>query len=74
MSKIGKAYSTNDVDVVLGFTTLLISQVIVVAFYSERKKDDKFCSEALITAVNLRQGTHGFNSLPKEVILMIFTF
>ena len=33
----------------LGFTTLLISQVITVAFYSEREKSDKFCSEALIS-------------------------
>ena len=36
--------------VVLGFTTLLTSQVISVAFYSEREKFDKFCSEALISA------------------------
>ena len=28
----------------LGFTTLLISQVISVTFYSEREKSDKFCS------------------------------
>ena len=34
---------------VLGFTTLLISQVISVAFYSERETSDKFCSEALIS-------------------------
>ena len=34
----------------LGFTTLLKSQVISVAFYSEREKSDKFCSEALISA------------------------
>ena len=34
----------------LGFTTLLTSQVISVAFYSEREKSDKFCSEALISA------------------------
>ena len=27
----------------LGFTTLLTSQVIGVAFYSEREKFDKFC-------------------------------
>ena len=33
-----------------GFTTLLTSQVISVAFYSEREKSDKFCSEALISA------------------------
>ena len=38
------------VAVVLGFTTLLTSQVISVAFYSEREKADKFCSEALISA------------------------
>ena len=34
----------------LGFTTLLTSQVISVAFYSEREKSDKFCSETLISA------------------------
>ena len=33
-----------------GFTSLLTSQVISVAFYSEREKSDKFCSEALISA------------------------
>ena len=32
----------------LGFTTLLTSQVISVAFYSEREKSDKCCSEAVI--------------------------
>ena len=32
----------------LGFTTPLTSQVISVAFYSEREKSDKFCSDALI--------------------------
>ena len=36
--------------VVLGFTTPLTSQIISVAFYSERGKSDKFCSEALISA------------------------
>ena len=34
----------------MGFTTLLSSQVISVAFYSEREKSDKFCSEPLILA------------------------
>ena len=34
----------------LGFTTLLTSQVNGVAFYSEREKSDKFCSEALVSA------------------------
>ena len=34
----------------LGFTTLLTSQVISVAFYSEREKSDKFSSEDLISA------------------------
>ena len=34
----------------LGFTTLLTSQFISVAFCSEREKADKFCSEALISA------------------------
>ena len=33
-----------------GITMLLTSQVISVAFYSEREKSDKFCSEALISA------------------------
>ena len=65
--------------IVIGFTTLLTSQVISVAFYSEREKSHKFCSEALISAwgsftyVNLRRGTHGFTCLPKEIILRIFT-
>ena len=64
----------------LGFTTLLTSQVISVAFYSEREKSDKFCSEALISAwgsFKCRKSTTrdpGFTSLPKEVILRIFTF
>ena len=41
---------TRDILVVdWGFTTLLTSQVISVAFYSEREKSDKFCSEALIS-------------------------
>ena len=34
----------------LGFTTLLTSQVISTAFYSEREKSDKFSSEAVISA------------------------
>ena len=34
----------------LGFTTLLTSQAISFAFYSERETSDKFCSEALISA------------------------
>ena len=58
----GKAHRVNTPDVivqidglirvvvVLGFTTLLTSQVISVAFYSERQKSEKFCSEALISA------------------------
>ena len=33
----------------LGFTTLLTSQATSVAFYSEREKSKKFCSEALIS-------------------------
>ena len=37
--------------VYLGFTILLTFQVIRVAFYSERGKSDKFCSEALISAL-----------------------
>ena len=36
--------------VLLGFTTLLTSKFISVAFSSEREKPDKFCSEALISA------------------------
>ena len=36
--------------VFLGFMALLTSQVIRIAFYSEREKSDKFCSEALISA------------------------
>ena len=39
-----------EVAVDLGFTTLLTSQVISAVFCSERKKSDKFCSEALISA------------------------
>ena len=39
-----------DSRVVLGFMTLLTCRVISVAFYSEREKSDKFCSEALISA------------------------
>ena len=42
---------TNVVIVIaLGFTTLLTSQVISVAFYSEREKSGKSCSRALISA------------------------
>ena len=33
----------------LDFTTLLTSQVISVAFYSEREKSDNFFSETLIS-------------------------
>ena len=32
----------------LGFPTLLTSQVISLAFYTEREKSGKFCSEAVI--------------------------
>ena len=42
--------TTEIVVVVFGFTSLLTSLVISVAFYSEREKSDKFCSEALILA------------------------
>ena len=62
----------------LGLTTLL-SQVISVAFYSEREKSEHFCSEALISAWRSftcrtwRHGTYDFISLPKEVIPKIFT-
>ena len=58
-----------------GFTTLLTCQVNV-ALYSVHEKFDKFCSESLISALDsftLRHGTHDFASLPKEVILRIFT-
>ena len=34
----------------VGFTTLLTSQVIRIAFHSEREQSDKFCLEALILA------------------------
>ena len=34
----------------MGFTTLLTYQIISVAFYSEREKSDKFCSESLTPA------------------------
>ena len=43
-------YINRIVEVDLGFTTLLTSQAINVAFYSEREKSGKFCSEALISA------------------------
>ena len=39
-----------DLLLLLGFTTLLTSQVITAAFHSERENSDKFCSEALISA------------------------
>ena len=39
-----------DVVVDLGFTLLLTTQVICVAFYSESEKSDIFCSETLISA------------------------
>ena len=58
---------------------LLTSQVISVAFYIKREKSYKFCSQALISAsgsstcADLRHGTNGFISFPKEVILRIFT-
>ena len=57
----------------------LTCQVISVAFYIEREKSGKFCSKVLISAkvllraVKLRHWTNGFSSLPKEVILNIFT-
>ena len=34
----------------MGFTALLTSQIISVAFYTEREKPNKFCTEALISA------------------------
>ena len=39
-----------EVVVDLSLTTLLTSEVISIAFYNEREKSDKFCSEALISA------------------------
>ena len=58
--------------------TLLTSQIFSVASYSEREKSDKFCSEALISALSsfmcckAMTRDHGFTSLLKEVILRIF--
>ena len=58
--------------------TLLTSQVISIAFYSDREIADKFCSEVLISAWGSftrrksTTGTPGFISFPKEVILKIF--
>ena len=49
------------------------SQVISVAFYIQRQKCDKFCSEALISAVKIRLGTNGFASLSKEVRILRLT-
>ena len=59
----------------------LTSQVISVPFYSDREKSDKFCPKALISAggsftchkCTTRDRRDGFTSLPKEVILRIFT-
>ena len=59
----------------LGLTTPLTSQFISVAFYTEREKSDKFCSEALISAwgsFTCRKSTTRDTSFPKEVILRIF--
>ena len=46
----GSSYCTALRVVDFGFTILLTSQVISVAFYSEREKSVKFCSEALVSA------------------------
>ena len=62
-------FGSRGVVAVLGFTTLLTSLVISIAFYSEREKFEK----VLLRAVNLRHEATGFTSLPKEVILRIFT-
>ena len=57
----------------------LTSQIISVAFYIECEKSYKFCLEpwfrleVLLRAVSLRHILHGFSSLPKKVILKIFT-
>ena len=62
-----------------GFTMLLTSQVISVAFYSERENSDKFCSEALISAwgsFTCRKSTTRDQRLyfsSEEVILRTFT-
>ena len=46
----GKHLALAVVEVVnLGFTTLLTSQVISIAFYGVLEKSDKFCSEAQIS-------------------------
>ena len=50
--------------VVLGVTTLLTSQVINVAFYSEREMSDNFFSEVLISA---------WGSCKCRIIIRIFT-
>ena len=44
-----RKFSVELVVVVVGFMMLLTSQVISVAFFIEREKSDKFCSEALIS-------------------------
>ena len=71
---IESCYNVIKVVVDLDFTTLLTSQVISVAFYSEWETSDKFCSEALISAWGSstcrKSTTFGPTSL---LILNIFT-
>ena len=45
--RVGTLIRTVAVVVDLGFTMLLTSQIISIAFYSEREKSNKFCSEVL---------------------------
>ena len=62
----------------LGFTTLLNILGHQRRFQSVKRRTNfaqrlSFRLEVLLRAVNLRHGTHGFTSFPKEVILRIFT-
>ena len=61
------------------FTTLLTSRslaslsIVSVKSPTNFAQRPQFRLEILLHTVNLRQGTHGFTSLPKEAILRIFT-
>ena len=50
INKVKLKIITTAIAIVFGFTMLLTSQVISVAFYRVCEKSDKFCSEALILA------------------------
>ena len=50
LGNFSKFRSYGIVVVNLGFMTLVTSQVISIAFYSEREKSNKVSSEALISA------------------------